>query len=610
MFFMSPFIESHSLMGGGSSAKQIYFYSTSTLMLLWLGYDLAIRREKLSVIINGLDIMIILFWLWSLIRFIFSYDALFLNEKIIELTLLLLFYFVLKIIICGSADKTSFDFRKCSIIAFLCCGLVQAVFGILQNIGYRSPHSVYNILGTFENPNFYAEYLAIIVSFALGVFVFIPGNDKKNRSLRYIGLATFLVGIFILPATRCRSSWLAVITSVFFIATIKWNIIVKLMSVLRKKIIMIVCGAGFIALLAVFVYSIYIIKPDSAGGRLFIWKISLHMIAKNPLVGIGFDKFKVEYENYQADYFASGAGSLYEEKVAGHVLNAYNEPLQICAELGIIGLFIFIAIIGVAFFSLKKQKSNENPFLFSALASILAFVVDSWFAYPMSILPLYFCFFFLLSVVSASRLPQSDISFFIPVYGQKIFAMCFLALAALIGWHTITLQAGYRSWQSASQSTMRNDLTNAVDNYQKLYPLFKNNGKFLFMYGDVLQRVQKHNEVIPLLENAKMTFNDPNLWITLGQSYEALEKYEKAEEHYIKAANIKPNYFLPKYLQIKLLMRIGKTDDAIALGQKFIVKEEKIPSPEVQEMKAEIDKLINTKQTFKRGVTFQSPLDR
>jgi hypothetical protein len=348
--------------------------------------------------------------------------------------------------------------------------------------------------------------------------------------------------------------------------------------------------------LATFGNSIYSIKPDSAGGRLLIWKISLHMIAKNPLVGIGFDKYKVDYENYQSDYFGSGAGTLYEEKVADHVIYAYNEPLQICIELGIIGFILFLSIFGIAFFSLSKQGNIKNPLLLSALAAVVSFFVDSCFSYPLSIMPSYINLLFLLSIISASTSSQHDIIFHIPIYVQKIFAICLFALATFIGRHSYTLSTGYRGWQKAFQSTMRNEAINARYDYQKLYPILKENGKFLFMYGDVLQRLKKHDEAILVMEAAKKNYNDPNLWLTLGISYEALGNYEKAEEHYYKAANIVPHLLYPKYLLIQLFMKTGKTEKAIALGRKFLILEEKVPSKDTQKMKDDIKILVETKQ--------------
>jgi tetratricopeptide (TPR) repeat protein len=102
------------------------------------------------------------------------------------------------------------------------------------------------------------------------------------------------------------------------------------------------------------------------------------------------------------------------------------------------------------------------------------------------------------------------------------------------------------------------------------------------------------------MEEAKRTYNDPHLWLALGSSYEPIGSSAKAEEHYLRAANMIPHKFYPRYLLTKLLMKIGKTDEAIAEGKKLLSLREKISSPAILEMKEEIRKMILGSQTFRK----------
>ncbi len=67
------------------------------------------------------------------------------------------------------------------------------------------------------------------------------------------------------------------------------------------------------------------------------------MIKDRPLLGSGIGTFKYNSLRYQAEFFSQGDNrSIYPYGFAKHV---HNEYLQLWAELGIIGLGIFIWIM-------------------------------------------------------------------------------------------------------------------------------------------------------------------------------------------------------------------------------------------------------------------------
>lgn len=78
----------------------------------------------------------------------------------------------------------------------------------------------------------------------------------------------------------------------------------------------------------------FVLKPDSACGRLFMWKIACRAVAEQPLLGYGMGGFAAAYGNAQEAYFATGDYELWEERVAGSPEYAFNEYLQTAVELG------------------------------------------------------------------------------------------------------------------------------------------------------------------------------------------------------------------------------------------------------------------------------------
>ena len=64
---------------------------------------------------------------------------------------------------------------------------------------------------------------------------------------------------------------------------------------------------------------LYLLKKDSASGRLLIWKVAVHTIAERPLSGHGFNTTQATFAPVQADYFAAGNGTENESILAGSV---------------------------------------------------------------------------------------------------------------------------------------------------------------------------------------------------------------------------------------------------------------------------------------------------
>lgn len=68
-------------------------------------------------------------------------------------------------------------------------------------------------------------------------------------------------------------------------------------------------------------------------GRIQIWQRGLTMIANDPLTGVGFRNFPI-------------AEGLMHQNVQGQPwMNAHNSPLQVAAEIGVIGLIFYITLL-------------------------------------------------------------------------------------------------------------------------------------------------------------------------------------------------------------------------------------------------------------------------
>ncbi|MBK7307135.1 MAG: O-antigen ligase family protein [Chitinophagaceae bacterium] len=135
---------------------------------------------------------------------------------------------------------------------------------------------------------------------------------------------------------------------------------------------------------------IFLNKSDSSSGRLLIYKVSAVMLKENLLWGIGHGQFKIQYNQYQAAYFAAHNIDSKEALLADNTFYAFNDLLQAVIENGIIALLFLAAIIFLLVLQIKKAKTNaSNKHFFTAsVASLLCIVTGALFSYPLQILPI------------------------------------------------------------------------------------------------------------------------------------------------------------------------------------------------------------------------------
>ena len=91
---------------------------------------------------------------------------------------------------------------------------------------------------------------------------------------------------------------------------------------------------------------IYIVKKNSADGRLLMWKVAVQAAMEVPLTGVGWSDVAGTYGEAQEQYFASGKGSEQEIMVADAPEYVFNEYLQIAIAYGPLaaaGVIVMIA---------------------------------------------------------------------------------------------------------------------------------------------------------------------------------------------------------------------------------------------------------------------------
>jgi O-antigen ligase/tetratricopeptide (TPR) repeat protein len=311
----------------------------------------------------------------------------------------------------------------------LIVGGLFGIYGIFQYNGIDFSFWIRNIgrqqvFGLFGNVNFFAEYL--IVPLPIAVSLFFASRNKFKKILLLIAILAMGTSIIV---TFTRGSYLSFGVSLIFMFFVFLISRGKKFIKNNKKIFIII-------LLAIIIITLLFVIPNplnksgtiiskiksrisvtqltqdySYNRRIAIWKFTGMMIKDHPLLGSGIGTFKYNTLRYQAEFFAQGKNrSLYPY---GFADKAHNEYLQLGAELGIIGLGIFIWLMISYFrFGLKILRKIKDAYrqgiIIGLMGAVVAVLVDGIFGFPLHLPATIVLFWLTLALTIAIVMIKSE----------------------------------------------------------------------------------------------------------------------------------------------------------------------------------------------------------
>lgn len=612
LFLILPHINVQEYVLSTITSKFIYFLYSC--LILFGFYILTVVCAKTTLFsFSKLDITLLALILYMTLNRYFIQSHFGFSIRYMELLGLSFLYVVLR-----SISLKNYPWLLLTIVL---SGIIQAVYGNLQLLGYyASNHSGFKMTGSFFNPGPYAGFLVSIWPVALGMYLFKDNitdqvqSQKKSNSLflnevikytlEYIPLLGVISIAIILPALQSRASWIAAVVSSLILLEFRYCVlksVIKKTNALKKTIATIL----FLAILGAGLFGVYILKKGSSDGRAFIWKVTTEMIADAPVFGVGFDRFKADYMNYQANYFVEN-GETPESIVADNTYYAFNEGLQFVAENGFLGLVLLLIVVCVLYQT--KAKPSHQVAVFIAKTGPLIIGVFACFSYPMQILPIKLVMVFLLAFLSNSTTDTFQLKIFNPrpspkemgTIGTIINSVPYkltIVLLACAGIYqtfayTKNLSQGFITWNTALTSYQYGDYKGAILDFEAAYRIFNKEGDFLMNYGKTLAMAGEPHKAIAVLEQAKTYQNNTVIATSLGDSYKAAKQYDKAEAAYLQAINMTPGKFYGFYLLAKLYDDSRQGKKATAMAKKILNKDIKIPSTAIKEIHLEMKNIL------------------
>ena len=442
-----------------------------------------------------------------------------------------------------------------------------------QLLGYEaSNHLRFVVTGSFFNPGPCGIFLAGV--FVLAVAMMKKGYRKVGINLmfvRYVAACmAFCVTLVAMVPTMSRAGWIGALVGVMLLYRKE---IAGRIKISRRWVI----GGGVMGLMIVLTL-FYLLKKDSANGRLFIWQNTITAYSKAPLFGVGIDGFERAYAEAQHDYFmkenALEQDNRYTE-LAGVVESAFNEPLALFLLLGATG-GILAAI--VLFLKLRRLTA------YGCVA--VSLLVASLFSYTFYIPSIAILFLF-----AVAQLPDRKIG--TARYANVLMFGMMGVVALFFDFREYGHREAYREWKNNAVYYTGGDYQSIVEEYGKLYPVLKNDFKFLFEYGHSLHKAGRYEESNVILKQGTRHSADPMFWNITGNNYLALKQYDQGVAAYLRAYYTCPNRVYPLYLLTKLEGERGDTTMMNYYGRILLEKRPKVSSLAVDEMKFEIRKMLD-----------------
>ncbi len=474
--------------------------------------------------------------------------------------------------------QTYFPYLAISIVC------IQCGYVFFQWMGYLlNPNTLYRVGGSFGHPAMTAAILSLCVPFLLAEILRLASYKTVRHQLGRIGfgIAIAMIGIA-LVFLKSRSAWMSLgVSFVGFYGLHTLDTCRKYIQKLTSWQILAI-GVGVVGCIAF----LLLIKYDSTQGRFYIWKKSLELCVKYPIQGIGFGKFDVAYNTYQASHFANEQYEATEAYLANYVEMAFNEFIELATETGILGLILFLGIFVCFIRSFKRTSIMEYTLLTAMLAFVPLFM--GWSL--IKTLPFGILFFTFLGMKDAQPSSVSGFIAGLSTFPKYILGSMLILLSVLFARNRIHLGIANTQFRHASVAFREGKIEESITTYANAYTYLKGDHRFVCAYAKACIENGDYEKSIAILTEGLQHTYIPMLHLLMGDAYAGLNQIGKAEQAYMTAYYISPSKLYPRYLVAQLWYYNGQEKRAKEIAYMLVHSKHKTNSIDelmiIEEMKS------------------------
>lgn len=258
--------------------------------------------------------------------------------------------------------------------AFVVGATISAVWGVIStpsaSLAAESPagaSQLNRLSGTVGDPNLLASVLVVGTVLAIALAL----TSRKSSLARLVSAAAAALCLLGVLLTFSRGGLLclgiALVVAPFFAR--------RKAAAIAGALAIVLCVATYIAVIAPASAREHLIAKDGGSGRTDIWAVGWRVVEAHPVVGVGTGNFPASSIHYVIK-----PGTLNNKKtLIDEPSVAHNVYLEILAELGVVGLALFGAILlasigsaAAAVRSFKQLGDNDMTIIAGAVVVSLA----------------------------------------------------------------------------------------------------------------------------------------------------------------------------------------------------------------------------------------------
>jgi O-antigen ligase len=270
-------------------------------------------------------------------------------------------------------------------------GMLIALFGLSQSITYGAG---FRIPGT-SNYMTFANQLMLVDILVLAQLLF---NGKNRRVLCYA--PAFLLLTTALLMTQTRNAWLGLMGGLFVVLGLRKQPLILVLPLLAGAALLFAPAAVKERL-----RSTIDLRDATAQERLYMWTSGLKIIRDHPWTGVGPGGVLQVYPAYRDPHDPRGAARL------SHL---HNNPLQVTAERGLIGLACWLSIwiaygrrVWRIHRSVGSYHGTGRALVIGSLASVVGFHIAGLFEHNFGDAEVITLLYFLMALPFTVQAPDT-----------------------------------------------------------------------------------------------------------------------------------------------------------------------------------------------------------
>lgn len=219
--------------------------------------------------------------------------------------------------------------------------------------------SAFRPSGFLQHPNFFADYLALVLPIA-GVVVLLGAayRGRIGRRVWWTALAVTLGALGALVLTLSRGGWLAAATAGISLLVLSYS--ARLVP--RSRITGVALAGALVAVSVPLVYPTVlsrIVESDerSTESRLLMMEQATVIFSTAPVLGVGLQSYHRAADRYVPTSFGRLVPGYRDIITDGVVHNAY---LVLMAERGLVGLGLLLFLYGTFLFELLRSRWRDR----------------------------------------------------------------------------------------------------------------------------------------------------------------------------------------------------------------------------------------------------------